>query len=131
MWKLEIQTTKRRCSRMNFNSMRSVVITRLEMSSRHKRFMIDKDSDGNLMPFSIFKILFPHTAVDQLNQNRGSSVMFGTMHKQTFLSWVYVRYRSSIKINKYDNQVLCSSRKWNSFIRYARHGTAKYTKCHV
>ena len=51
--------------------MGSVIITKLDTSSRHKRYKmvyrIDTGNDGDLMPLIIFKILFPSMKKDQLN----------------------------------------------------------------
>ena len=46
-----------------YNSILSVIIVRLETSSRYEEgkiaYKIDTGSDNNLMPLSIYKILFP------------------------------------------------------------------------
>ena len=62
-----------------YNSILSVIITRLETSSNHKRgkitYRIDTGNDGTVMPLNIFKILFPNTAIDQLNWTKDRGIV--------------------------------------------------------
>ena len=48
---------------LNFDNVKSVIFTRQELSTSQKTmhitYKIDNSSDGNLMLFKVFKIIFP------------------------------------------------------------------------
>ena len=48
----------------NFNNVKSVIFTKLELSTSQKRaqiaYKIDTGSNSNLVPFKVSKILFPN-----------------------------------------------------------------------
>ena len=79
----------------------------LETSSRYKEckiaYIMHSGSGGNLVPLSIFTILFPNTTVDQLNWTKDSRVVMKIYEQSE------------------DMEIFGTSRKWLSFIRSARH----------
>ena len=60
--------------------MKSVIFTKLELSTSQTRakiaYEIDTGSDGNLMAFRVFRILFPRSTVVELNGTINKIIMF-------------------------------------------------------
>ena len=56
----------------NFHSVTSVILTKLKTKSSQRKdtckYKIDTGSDGNLMPIRMYKMLFPHTNINELNK---------------------------------------------------------------
>ena len=59
---------------LNFNSARSVIFTKFVSITSQERtqiiYKIDPRGDGNLMPFRVFKILFPKSTVPELHTTK-------------------------------------------------------------
>ena len=67
---------------LTFHRAKSVIITKLELNTSHKRakiaYKIDIGSDGNLMLFQVFKILFPRSSMAELNSAINRSIVLKT-----------------------------------------------------
>ena len=91
----------------SFYGIRSVIITKLENSSRQNRtikeYQIDKGSDGKFILINTFRNLFPRATVKQLakHKDKGS---FCKCSKKTRIPHVGV---CSIKIKHKNKQRLC------------------------
>ena len=70
---------------LNFESVRSVIFTKLESSTSQQRnqitYKINTESDGNLIPFRVFKTLFPKSTIADLHATKNSSVMLKTYNE--------------------------------------------------
>ena len=64
---------------LNFNSMKSEIITKLKTRSRQKgtkiEYKINTESDGNLKPLNIFKIILPRETMEQLAKHKDKRVV--------------------------------------------------------
>ena len=64
---------------LTFHRMKSVIFTKVESGASQKRAKIackiDIDSDGDLMPFRVFRILFPRSTVLELNATINRSLV--------------------------------------------------------
>ena len=65
-------------SSVGFNSNHSAILAKLKTSSNKTTIMVpykvDMGSDGNIMPFHIYKKLFPNTTVDQLTATKDAKI---------------------------------------------------------
>ena len=65
-----------------FHSMKLIIITYLESNTSQNRVKFankkDTDSDGNLRPFQVFKILFPRSTMAELHTTINRSIMLKT-----------------------------------------------------
>ena len=56
---------------LTFHGKKSVIFTKVELSTRQKRakivYQLDTGNKGNLMPFQIFKMLFLRSTVVDIN----------------------------------------------------------------
>ena len=70
---------------LNFDNVKSVIFTKLESSTSQKQahvmFKRDMGSNGNLMPFKVFKIPFPKSTLHALHTTKSSSVMLKTYNQ--------------------------------------------------
>ena len=73
--------------------------------------MMDKGSDGKLMPINTFKNIFLRATMEQLAKDIDKSVLLQTSNKTSICS-----IRIQLNVNK-AKQILCSSRKSSSFTR--------------
>ena len=63
---------------ISFNSNHSVILSKLKTSSKQATitvpYKVDMGCDGNIMPFNIFKKLFPNTTEYRLAATKGTSL---------------------------------------------------------
>ena len=64
---------------ISFNSNHSMILAKLKTSSKQATmtvpFKVDTGSDGNIMPFNIFKKLFPNTTEDRLATTKDTTML--------------------------------------------------------
>ena len=75
-----------RITYVSLNSIKSVLFTKLESSTSQRQtkitYKIDSRAEGNLMPFKIFKRLFPKATMKSLHTSENNSVIL-KMHNNS------------------------------------------------
>ena len=70
---------------LNFDNVKSVIFTKLESNTSQKgnniTCKVDTESDNNLMPFKVFKILFLKSAMTKLCTTKNNSVALKTCNQ--------------------------------------------------
>ena len=118
----EIETVSINSVHMNKNF--SVLTVKLEMCTGDKLtvpYKIDTGSDGNIMPWYIFKKLFPRVTEAELIKNIKKHIKLKTYNKtvvtQLGTCVVIIDYKS----NKKKREFFVVPRKWPDTARYARY----------
>ena len=92
---------------LTFNSIKSVIFATLESSTSQKRtkvvYRMDAGSDGNLMPFRVFRILFPRLTMAELNATINKLILVKTCNRSN----TEQLNRCSVKIIHNDKCIKC------------------------
>ena len=109
---------------VNINSNHSAIIANLKTSSNKAAIMVPYHSDRNIMPINIFTKLFPSTTMDHLVATKDATrLRIYNCTTITQLGICKLKIMTNAKMH-----FLCSSRKWRSIIRHARHWIVKHIR---
>ena len=84
-----------------FNYVKSVISAKLESSTSQKgvyiTYNIDTVSNGNLMSFKIFRILFPNSQIEALHSTENKSVILKIIKSVKYWTFKHVYIKTKIK----------------------------------